>query len=134
LLPSQKVALTDHEKPHCIACVEDKQTRNNQSRQDSGHNAPINRIGEVICSDLKGPVTPTDRNRNRIMVNFLTTKPTTAACSLRRPKTKKPRTLNAFSYDVKDDLIDISKSSKPTVALSTRALNSFARRPALQGK
>jgi hypothetical protein len=47
------INLTGHEKPHCLACAEGKQTRNNQPKQDSGNSAPIYRIGGVICSDLK---------------------------------------------------------------------------------
>ena len=33
--------------------------------------APINWIGEVICSDLRSPLTPRDRIVNRYLVNFV---------------------------------------------------------------
>lgn len=36
-----------------------------------GANAPIDTIGGVICSGLKGPVTPRDRCGNRYLVNFV---------------------------------------------------------------
>ena len=41
------------------------------SRTDTGANTPIDRISGVICSDLKGPMTPKDRLRNRYLVNFI---------------------------------------------------------------
>ncbi len=69
--PESGIKLKDHEKPQCITCAEGKQTRNNQPKKDSGNNAPIDRIGGIICSDLKGPITPTDRSGNRYMVNFV---------------------------------------------------------------
>ena len=58
--PESGIKLVNHDKPQCISCAEGKQTRNNQLK-DSGNNEPIDRIGGVICSDLKGPITPTDR-------------------------------------------------------------------------
>jgi hypothetical protein len=69
--PESGSGLTDHERPQCITCSEGKQTRAIQSKKDPGNNAPINRIGGVICSNLKGPITPTDRNGNRYLVNFI---------------------------------------------------------------
>jgi hypothetical protein len=58
--PESGIKLTDHEKPHCITCAEGKQTCNSQSNQGSGKYAPSNRIGVVVCSDLKSPITPND--------------------------------------------------------------------------
>jgi hypothetical protein len=84
--PESGIKLTDHQKPQCITCAEGKQTRNNQSKKDSGNNAPIDRIGGVICSDLKGPITPTDRSGNRFMVNFIDYK--TNYCRVFLAKTK----------------------------------------------
>ena len=51
--PGSGIKLTDHKRMQCITCAEGKQTRNAQSKKDSGENSPINRIGGVICSDLK---------------------------------------------------------------------------------
>jgi hypothetical protein len=84
--PESGIKLTDHKRPQCKTCAEGKQTRSNQSKKDSGRNAPINRIGGVICSDLKGPITPTDRNGNRYMVNFIDYK--TNYCRVFLAKTK----------------------------------------------
>ncbi len=69
--PESGIKLVNHDKPQCISCAEGKQTRNNQSKKDSGNNAPIDRIGGVICSDLKVPITPTDRSGNRYMISFI---------------------------------------------------------------
>jgi hypothetical protein len=63
--PESGIKLMDRERPHCITCAEGKQSRNNQSKKDSENSAPISRIRGVICSDLKGPITPADRSGNR---------------------------------------------------------------------
>ncbi|DAZ97926.1 TPA: hypothetical protein N0F65_007267 [Lagenidium giganteum] len=52
--PSSGIKLTDHLRPNCAACSHGKQTKNPQPKADSGVNAPIDRIGGVVCSDLKG--------------------------------------------------------------------------------
>jgi hypothetical protein len=46
----------------------------------------INRIGGVICSDLKGPSTPADRNENRYMIDIIDYK--TNCCRVFLAKTK----------------------------------------------
>lgn len=48
-----------------------KQTKNAQSREDTGDNSPIDVVGGVICSDLKEPMTHKDRLVNRYMINFV---------------------------------------------------------------
>jgi hypothetical protein len=53
--PGSGIKLTDRDRPNCMTCAEGKQTKSRQSKKDSGHNAPIDRIGGVICSDLKDP-------------------------------------------------------------------------------
>ena len=69
--PELGIKLTDTKRPTCISCAQGKQTKNSQSRRDTGANSPIDRIGGVICSDLKGPMTPKDRLGNRYLVNFI---------------------------------------------------------------
>jgi hypothetical protein len=69
--PASGIALTDHKRDNCLTCAQGKQTKNAQSRKDTGANSPIDVIGGVICSDLKGPVTPRDRLGNGYMVNFI---------------------------------------------------------------
>lgn len=44
---------------------------NRQSTQDTGADYPIERIGGVICSDLKGLMKPRDRLGNRYMIDFV---------------------------------------------------------------
>ncbi len=41
--PGSGIKLTNRERPNCMTCAEGKQTK------DSGENAPIDRVGEVIC-------------------------------------------------------------------------------------
>ncbi|CAI5721083.1 unnamed protein product [Peronospora destructor] len=67
---SSGIELIDRSRPNCLTCAQGKQSKNAQSKQDTGKNSPIDRIGGVICSDLKEPMTPMDRNKNRYMVNF----------------------------------------------------------------
>lgn len=69
--PNSGIELTDTLRPTCITCAEGKQAKNKQPDKDSGLNAPTDRIGGVICSDLKGPMTPADRLGNRYMVVFV---------------------------------------------------------------
>ncbi|OWZ15197.1 hypothetical protein PHMEG_00011205 [Phytophthora megakarya] len=69
--PSSEIALTDHKRVNCLTCAEGKQSKGRQSKKDSGTSSPIDRIGGVICSDLKGPMTPRDRLGNRYMINFV---------------------------------------------------------------
>ncbi|KAG3098958.1 hypothetical protein PI124_g9109 [Phytophthora idaei] len=69
--PASGIALTDDVRANCLACAQGKQTKNKQSRKDTGGNSPIGVIGGVICSGLKGPMTPRDILGNRHMVNFV---------------------------------------------------------------
>ncbi|CAI5703653.1 unnamed protein product [Peronospora effusa] len=69
--PASGIGLTDTRRMSCLACAQGKQTKASQSRKDSGQNSPIDVIGGVICSDLKGPMTPRDRLGNRYLVNFI---------------------------------------------------------------
>ena len=63
--------LTDKRREFCYTCSQGKQTKNKQQRHDSGQHSPIDRVGGVICSDIKGPMTPKDRLNNRYMINFV---------------------------------------------------------------
>lgn len=53
--PASGISLTDEKHVNLLACALGKQTKNKQSHKDTGVNSPINIIGGVICSDLKGP-------------------------------------------------------------------------------
>nr|CCA13863.1 hypothetical protein PITG_16835 [Albugo laibachii Nc14] len=46
--PVSGIHLTDNQRTNCLACAQGKQTKNQQSRQDSGRNSPIDVIGGVI--------------------------------------------------------------------------------------
>ncbi|GMF44886.1 unnamed protein product [Phytophthora fragariaefolia] len=69
--PSSGIYLTDHKRVNCLTCAEGKQTKSRRSKKDTGTHSPIDRVGGVICSDLKGPMTPKARLGNRYMVNFV---------------------------------------------------------------
>jgi hypothetical protein len=69
--PASGIRLTDMERVVCVACAKGKQRRNTQSRRDTGANAPIDRVGGVICSDIKGSITPRDWRGNRYLINFI---------------------------------------------------------------
>ncbi|GAB9477897.1 unnamed protein product, partial [Globisporangium polare] len=69
--PGAGIKLSDTRRVNCLTCAQGKQTRNVQSKKDTGVNSPVDRVGGVICSDLKGPMTPTDRLGNRYLVNFV---------------------------------------------------------------
>nr|CCA19525.1 GK15001 putative [Albugo laibachii Nc14] len=63
-----------------------KTIRSSQPKHDTGESAPTDRVGGVICSDLKGPITPRDRRGNRYLVNFVDHK--TNYCRVFLSKTK----------------------------------------------
>ena len=69
--PASGIKLSDTRRINCLACAQGKQTKNAQSRKDSGLNSPIYVIGGVICSDLKGPMTPRDRLGNIYLISFI---------------------------------------------------------------
>jgi hypothetical protein len=48
-----------------MTCAEGKQIKNRLLKKNSGTNSPIDRVGGVIGSGLKGPITPVDREDNR---------------------------------------------------------------------
>ena len=53
-------------------------------------------IGSVICSDLKGPMTPQDRLGNRYMVNFIDHKSNYCRVLLARTKDAEAKQFRAF--------------------------------------
>ena len=63
--PASGIKLTNTKRVNCLACAQGKQTKIRQSHQDSGINSPIDVIGGVICSDLKGLMTSRDRLGNK---------------------------------------------------------------------
>ena len=69
--PASGIKLTDTKRVNYLACAQGKQTKNRQPRMDSGLNSPIDMIRGLVCSDLKGPLTPRDRLENRYLVNFI---------------------------------------------------------------
>ena len=73
-----------------------KQQRKKQLHQDSSNNAPIDRVGGVICSDLKVPMTPKDRLGNRYLINFVDHKSDYCRIFLVRTKDAAAKQFEAF--------------------------------------
>ena len=69
--PASGIVITDRKRLTCISCAQGKKTKNVQSKKETGANSPIDRVGGVICSDLKGSMTPKDRLHNLYFVNFV---------------------------------------------------------------
>ena len=69
--PASAIRFTNREWRTCLTCAHGKQRRNKQSKKDTGENVPIYRVGGVICSDIKGPITPVDTLENRYLINFV---------------------------------------------------------------
>ena len=69
--PAYGIQLLDTAQPACLVCAQGKQTRAPQSRQSTDSTGLEDRIGGVICSDIKGPVTPRDRFKNRYIIIFI---------------------------------------------------------------
>uniref|UniRef100_A0AAV1US04 CCHC-type domain-containing protein n=1 Tax=Peronospora matthiolae TaxID=2874970 RepID=A0AAV1US04_9STRA len=55
-VPASCIRLTDTTRQKCMACAKGKQTKTAHSKRDTGANSPIDVIGGVTCSDLKGPM------------------------------------------------------------------------------
>ena len=58
--PGSNILLTDRTRFNCLTCAESKQTRNVQPQKDTGTHSPIDQVGGVIYSDIKGPISPAD--------------------------------------------------------------------------
>lgn len=99
--PENRIRLTTKERTTCLTCDHDKQRH---SHMDTELNAPIIRLGGVICSDIKVPITPTDRLGNRYMINSLTTRLITATFSSPRQMTRQRSSLSSFSSTLRSDL------------------------------
>ena len=68
---SYGIELTDTTQPTCFTCAKGKQTRTKQSKQSTNSSVAEDRIGGVIASDVKGPLTPRDRYQNRYIIVFI---------------------------------------------------------------
>lgn len=94
--PESVIRFTDKKRPACVTCGHGKQRRNKHSQKDTGMNAPIDRVGGVICSDIKGPITLTDRLRNRYMYNFIDSKSNYCRVFLAKTKDKETMQFEQF--------------------------------------
>jgi hypothetical protein len=123
--PGSGINLTNRERPNCMTCAEGKLAKNKQSKKDSGENSPIDRIGGVICSDLKGPIMPVDREKDRYLINFIDHKTNYCHIFWSIQRTKRPRSLNISWVTSSDVLIAACMFSARMVEKNTRTLTSF---------
>lgn len=56
--PHSGICITNHRRANCLTCAGGKASKSREPQRDSGKNSPIDRVGGVICSDLKSPITP----------------------------------------------------------------------------
>ena len=94
--PASGIILTDRHRGNCLTCTQGKQSKNRQPKHDTGANSPIDRIGGVICSDLKGPMTPRDRLGNRYMIKFVDHKSNYVKVFLAKTKDKAAKVFAEF--------------------------------------
>ncbi|KAG2777369.1 hypothetical protein PC116_g19960 [Phytophthora cactorum] len=94
--PASGIEITDRTRRPCLVCAQGKQTRARQQTKDNGAHAPIDKVGEVICSDLKGPMTPMDHLGNRYMVNFIDHKSNCCQVFLAKRKNEAAKMLQEF--------------------------------------
>ena len=79
-----------------MSCAEGKQIKNVQSKKDTGAHSPIDCTGGVICSDLKGPMTPRDRLGNHYLNNFVDQKSNYCRVFLAKTKDQAAKTFEHF--------------------------------------
>jgi hypothetical protein len=123
--PSSGIKLIDLERPNCITCAEGKQTKNRQSKKDSGLNSPIDRVGEVICSDFIGPIRQWTESRTVTLSISAITIEAIAVYSLPRRKMKQLRSFCILLATLKDAIIAESKTCALTGAVNMRILTYY---------
>lgn len=99
----KRIGLMNRKRPTCVACPHGKQRCTTKSHMDTRLNATIDRVCDVICSDIKGPITSTDRLVNLYMINFIDHK--SNYCRVFFPKTS---SWSSFSSTSSSDLIGSS--------------------------
>ena len=94
--PVSGIRITDHRRLTCITCAQSKQTKNIQSKKDTCAQFPIDRVGGVICFDLKGSWTPDDRLWNWYLVYFVDHKSNYCRIFLAKTKDASAKKLEHF--------------------------------------
>lgn len=127
--PASGISLADLKRENCLAYAQGKQTKNQQSRKDSGSNSKIDAIEVVILSDLKGPMTPKYRIVSGIWLILSTTVPITADFSWLKPKMPQLRSSSILWFSSKGDSTAEYTSSERTEASIIRCWICFIRKP-----
>ena len=131
--PASGIKRTDVDRTNCLSCAQGKKSKNQQSRKDTGSNSPIDVIGGVIFSDLKGPITPKVRLGNRYMVNFIDHRTNYCRVFLAKTKDVAAQKFKHFMIFSNDSSTVEFTSSEQTEAESIRRWICFARSSALRG-
>ncbi|CAI5711704.1 unnamed protein product [Peronospora destructor] len=132
--PACGIQLTDLTRANCLACTQGKQTKNPQSKKDTGENSPVDVIGAVICSDLKGPMAPRDRLGNRYMVNFVDHRTNYCRVFLAKSKDVAAQKFKHFMAFLKGNLIVAFTCCERMTEENIRRWTSFARTPVSPGR
>lgn len=131
--PRSGIELSDKKRENCLTCAHGKQTKSKQSKEDTGKNSPIDRIGGVICSDLKGPMTPMDRMGNRYLINLSIKSRIIVEYFWLGQRMLRLRSLRIFWYFLRR-LSNVAYTfCAPAAVVSTRMSTSFAKRRELHG-
>ncbi|KAE9109858.1 hypothetical protein PF010_g11388 [Phytophthora fragariae] len=128
--PGSGVRLTDRSRLNCLTCAQGKQSCVNKSRKDTGKNAPVDKIGGVICSDIKGPMSPQDRNGNRYLINFVNHSSNYLRVLMAKNKVEATKKFEHFLVFLRSSTTAASTCFVRTAAASTRTSKTSARRRA----
>ncbi|POM61573.1 Rve domain containing hypothetical protein [Phytophthora palmivora] len=101
--PGSEIEITDYRRDGYVVRDDGKQTRARQPSKDTGKHTPIRLIGEVIFSDLKGPITPHDRCGNLYLVNFVDRKSNYYRVFLVKTKDEAARKFEGFLVFLKKE-------------------------------
>lgn len=126
--PASGIKISHHERKPCMVCTEEKKTRAQQPTKDTREHAPFDKIGGVICSDLKGPMTPLDGQAIATWSALSTTNRTTARCSWQKRKTWLRRSSRTSSYNSRKGSTVVYMYFALTAKGSTETWTSFAKR------
>ena len=126
-VPYSGILLTDQTRVNCSTYAQGKQSIIRQSTGDTGANSPIDRIGGIIFSDLKGPMTPRNRLGNNYMINFVDHKINHVKVSFARPKIKRTYYSKIFWFSSRSGLVVEFTSFVQTLVVNTRISTCFVK-------
>lgn len=121
------IRLTSRARPNCLTCAQSKQSNNNRSKKDTGKSAPSNHLGDVIGSDIKGPMIPQNWRGIYYINNLVEYSTTTYVYSWHRKTSRRPKIFNTSWFTSKGDLIYdftcCAQTKKRSTSTSTRSVS-----------